>query len=74
MDKKNSFLISGTGDVVEPDDNIIALGSGGPYAQAAAQDLVKHTKMAAKKIVEESLKIAGNICIYTNTKINVEEL
>ncbi|MBC8184720.1 ATP-dependent protease subunit HslV [candidate division KSB1 bacterium] len=74
MDKNNCFLISGTGDVVEPDDNIIALGSGGPYAQAAAQALVKHTKMDAKKIVEESLKIAGNICIYTNTKINVLEL
>jgi len=74
MDKNNCFLISGTGDVVEPDDNIIALGSGGPYAQAAAQALVKHTKMDAKKIVEEALKIAGNICIYTNTKINVEEL
>ncbi len=74
MDKDNCFLISGTGDVVEPDDNIIALGSGGPYAQAAAQALVKHTKMDAKKIVEEALKIAGNICIYTNTKINVLEL
>jgi ATP-dependent HslUV protease, peptidase subunit HslV len=74
MDKNNCFLISGTGDVVEPDDNIVALGSGGPYAQAAAQALVKHTKMDAKKIVEEALKIAGNICIYTNTKINVEEL
>jgi len=74
MDKNNCFLISGTGDVVEPDDNIIALGSGGPYAQAAAQALAKHTKMEPKKIVEEALKIAGNICIYTNTKINVEEL
>ncbi len=74
MDKDNSFLISGTGDVLEPDDNIVALGSGGPYAQAAAQALVKYTTMDAKKIVEEALKIAGSICIYTNTNIKVEEL
>lgn len=74
MDKESSFLISGTGDVVEPDDNIIALGSGGPYALAAARALVKHSNMTASKIVEEALKIAGSICIYTNTKIMVEEL
>lgn len=74
MDKDSSFLISGTGDVVEPDDNIVALGSGGPYAQAAARALVKHTNMDARKIVEEAIKIAGSICIYTNTNIKVEEL
>ena len=74
MDKDCSFLISGTGDVVEPDDNIVALGSGGPYAQAAARALVKYTNMDARKIVEEAIKIAGSICIYTNTNINVEEL
>ena len=74
MDKDSSFLISGTGDVVEPDDNIIALGSGGPYAQAAARALVKYTNMDARKIVEEAIKIAGSICIYTNTNIKVVEL
>ncbi len=74
MDKDFSYLISGTGDIVEPDDNVIALGSGGPFAQAAAQALIKHTDMDAKKIVEEALKIAGAICIYTNTNIKIEEL
>ena len=74
MDTESSFLISGTGDVVEPDDNIIALGSGGPYALAAARALVKYSNMSASKIVEEALKIASSICIYTNNKIMVEEL
>lgn len=74
MDKQNSFLVSGTGDVFEPDDNIIALGSGGPYALAAARALIKHTDLNAREIVEESMKIAGSICIYTNTNIVLEEL
>lgn len=74
MDKENSYLISGTGDVIEPDDNIIALGSGGSYALAAARALVKHTELSAKQIVEEAMKIAGAICIYTNTNLVIEEL
>ncbi|HEX9972383.1 MAG TPA: ATP-dependent protease subunit HslV [bacterium] len=74
MDKQNSFLVSGTGDVIEPDDNILALGSGGPYALSAARALINHTKLNAKQIVEEAMKIAGSICIYTNTNIVIEEL
>jgi len=74
MDKEFTFLVSGTGDVIEPDDSIIALGSGGPYALAAARALVKHTKLNAKQIVEEAMKIAGSICVYTNTNIIIEEL
>ena len=74
MDKDHAFLVSGTGDVIEPDDSIIALGSGGPYALAAARALVKHTKLNAKQIVEQAMKIAGSICIYTNTNIIIEEL
>ena len=74
MDKQHSFLVSGTGDVIEPDDNILALGSGGPYALSAARALINHTKLNAKQIVEEAMKIAGSICIYTNTNIVIEEL
>lgn len=74
MDKEHSLLLSGTGDVIEPDDEIIAIGSGGPYAQSAAKALVNHTDMDAKNIVKESLEIAGNICLYTNLNINIEEL
>jgi ATP-dependent HslUV protease subunit HslV len=74
MDKQNSFLVSGTGDVIEPDDSILALGSGGPYALSAARALINHTKLNAKQIVEEAMKIAGSICIYTNTNIVIEEL
>jgi len=74
MDKQFSFLVSGTGDVIEPDDTIVALGSGGPYALAAARALVNHTKLNAREIVEHAMKIAGSICIYTNTNIIIEEL
>ena len=74
MNSSQALLISGTGDVVEPEDNIVAIGSGGPYAQSAARALMKHTEMEAREIVEESLKIAGEICIYTNSSINIEEL
>lgn len=74
MDKHNSYLVSGTGDVIEPDDNLIALGSGGAYALAAARALVKHTDLSARQIVEEAMKIAGSICIYTNSNLIVEEL
>jgi ATP-dependent HslUV protease subunit HslV len=74
MNSSQALLISGTGDVVEPEDNIVAIGSGGPYAQSAARALIKHTEMEAREVVEESLKIAGEICIYTNSSINIEEL
>jgi len=74
MDKNSALLISGTGDVIEPEDNIIAIGSGGSYALAAARVLIKHTNLSAREIVEESLKIAGEICIYTNSNIVIEEL
>ena len=73
-DEKNSFLISGTGDVVEPDDGIIAIGSGGSYALAAARSLIRHTELSAKELVEEAMKISAEICIYTNTNITIEEL
>ncbi len=73
-DRENSFIISGTGDVIEPDDGIIAIGSGGGFAQAAARALVKHTNMNARSIVESAMKIAADICIYTNQNIIIEEL
>jgi len=68
------FIISGTGDVIEPDDDITAIGSGGPYALAAARALVQHTRLSIRQIVEESLKITAQICIYTNGEISVDEL
>jgi ATP-dependent HslUV protease subunit HslV len=73
-DKDNSFLISGTGDVVEPDDGIIAIGSGGAYALAAARALLKNTDLTAKELALEAMKVSSDICIYTNNKITVEEL
>jgi len=73
-DKKDSFLISGTGDVVEPDDGIIAIGSGGMYAMAAARALLRNTKMTAREIALEAMRISADICVYTNDKINIEEL
>ena len=74
MNKKEALLISGTGDVIEPEDGVITIGSGGAYALAAAQAMIKHTDLSAREIVEESLRIAGNICIYTNTNLTIEEL
>jgi ATP-dependent HslUV protease subunit HslV len=74
MDKENLFVISGTGDVIEPDDEIIAIGSGGQYAAAAARALIKYTDLNAREIVEESLRIASEICIYTNSNFTVIEL
>jgi ATP-dependent HslUV protease subunit HslV len=74
MDKNKMLLISGTGDVIEPDDNIIAIGSGGSYALSAGRAMLKHSGLSASEIVEESLKIAADICIYTNQSITVEEL
>lgn len=73
-DKESSFLISGTGDVVEPDDGLLAIGTGGPYALAAARALVKHTNLSAREIALEALKISSEICVYTNDNIIVEEL
>jgi len=73
-DTEHLFVLSGTGDVVEPDDNVAAIGSGGPYAQAAAQALLQNTKMTAEEIAREALAIASRICIYTNSDISVESL
>ena len=73
-DKDTILLIAGTGEIIEPDDQILAIGSGGPYALAAARALVKHTKLDAAGIVKESLEIASKICIYTNDCIAVEVL
>jgi ATP-dependent HslUV protease subunit HslV len=73
-DKERSYLISGTGDVVEPDDGILAIGSGGPYALAAARALIAHTDLGAKEIALEALKISAGICVYTNDQVTVEEL
>ncbi|MFH1434992.1 MAG: HslU--HslV peptidase proteolytic subunit, partial [Pseudomonadota bacterium] len=67
-------LLSGTGDVIEPDDNIIAIGSGGPYALAAARALIKHTDLSAGEIVENAMGIAADICIYTNRDLVIEEV
>ncbi len=73
-DKDNSFIISGNGEVIEPDDGIIGIGSGGPFALAAARALVAHSDLDAKQIVEEAMRIAAAICVYTNDRIMVEEL
>ncbi|MDP8257429.1 MAG: ATP-dependent protease subunit HslV [Candidatus Alcyoniella australis] len=73
-DADSTFLISGTGDVVEPDDGVCSIGSGGPYALAAARALVRHTPMSAEQIASEGLLIASQICIYTNDNIHVEVL
>lgn len=74
MDKDTALVISGNGDVVEPDDKIVAIGSGGNYALAAARVLIKHTGLAPKEIVLESLEAASDICIYTNKHFSVEEI
>lgn len=73
-DEKNTYLVSGNGDVIEPDDPIAAIGSGGPFAKAAAQALYENTTLSAREIVERSMKIAGDICIYTNLNLSFEEL
>lgn len=73
-DKETLLVISGTGDVIEPDKGISAIGSGGSYAQAAAIALVEHSDLSAKEIASKALEIAGSICIYTNKQITVEEL
>ena len=73
-DDKNTFLIAGNGDLIEPDDGLIAIGSGGPYALAAARALVKYTDLSAREVAEEAMQIAAKICIYTNESIAIEEL
>ena len=73
-DDKNTFLISGTGDLIEPDDGIIGIGSGGAFALAAARALAKYTDLSAREIAMEAMHIAGKICIYTNENISIEEL
>ncbi|MBA7510731.1 ATP-dependent protease subunit HslV [subsurface metagenome] len=74
LDKDHAYVVSGSGDIIEPDDGIVAIGSGGPYALAACRALIKYSDLSAKKIVEESINIAAGICIYTNTEILIEEL
>jgi ATP-dependent HslUV protease, peptidase subunit HslV len=73
-DTQNIFILSGTGDVIEPDNDVAAIGSGGPFAKAAATALVENTKLDARAIVEKSMIIAGKICIFTNENVVVEEL
>lgn len=74
MDKDHSFLITGAGDVIESDDGILAIGSGGPYAQAAAKALIKNSDLTADEICRESLQIAASICVFTNQEIVVEKI
>ncbi|WP_290886338.1 ATP-dependent protease subunit HslV [Arenimonas sp.] len=73
-DKDSSLIISGNGDVIEPEDGLVAIGSGGPYALAAARALLQHTELEARAIAEASLNVAGDICIYTNRNLVIEEL
>jgi ATP-dependent HslUV protease, peptidase subunit HslV len=73
-DAEHTLILSGTGDVIEPDDGVAAIGSGGPYAQAAAKALVRHANLSPTEIVKESMRIASEICIYTNDRIVTEEL
>jgi ATP-dependent HslUV protease subunit HslV len=73
-DKQQTYLVSGNGDVIEPDENVAGIGSGGPFAVSAATALLRNTKLSARRIVEESMAIAGKICIYTNENVTYEEL
>src|ERR1043166_5876483 len=73
-DVKTTYLVSGNGDVIEPDEGIAAIGSGGPFATAAASALLRNTRLSARRIVEEAMAVAGKICIYTNTNVTYEEL
>lgn len=74
VNKDKSLIISGNGDVIEADDNVVAIGSGGPYAQAAARALLRHSSLTASEIAKESMKIAAEICIYTNNNVTIEEI
>jgi ATP-dependent HslUV protease subunit HslV len=73
-DSERLLIISGSGEVIEPDDEVAAVGSGGPYALAAARALIRHTQLSAREVAEEALRIASGICVYTNDQITVEEL
>ena len=73
-DRKSTFLLSGTGDLIEPDDGIVAVGSGGPFAMAAARALARHSQLTAREIAQEAMAIAADICIYTNSNLTIEEL
>jgi ATP-dependent HslUV protease subunit HslV len=73
-DRKSTFLLSGAGDLIEPDDGVVAVGSGGPFAMAAARALTRHSTLDARQIVEEAMTIAADICIYTNATLTIEEL
>jgi ATP-dependent HslUV protease subunit HslV len=73
-DATNTYLVSGNGDVIEPDEGIVAIGSGGPFATAAATALIRNTKLGARTIAEQAMQIAGKICIYTNDNVTYEEL
>ena len=73
-DKRSTFVLSGTGDLIEPDDGIVAVGSGGPYALSAARALARHSQLDAREIATEAMKIAADICIYTNPNLTIEEL
>lgn len=73
-DKRSTFVLSGTGDLIEPDDGIVAVGSGGPYALAAARALARHSALDARQIAIEAMRIAADICIYTNPNLTIEEL
>ena len=73
-DHEHTFLLSGTGDLIEPDDGVVAVGSGGSFAMSAARALVRHSTLDARLIVEESMRIAADICIYTNPNLTIEEL
>ncbi len=74
MDLKSTFLLSGNGDLIEPDDGIVGIGSGGSYALAAARALARHTDLDARAIAEHAMAVASEICIYTNSTITIEEL
>lgn len=74
IDRDHAYLVSGAGEIIEPDDGIVAIGTGGPYALAAARALLRHTDLPARAIVEQAIKIASEICIYTNTEVVIEEL
>ena len=73
-DAKNIFLVSGNGDVIEPDEGVVAIGSGGPFATAAATALLRNTTLTSRQIAEQAMQIAGKICIYTNDQVTYEEL
>ena len=73
-DARTTFLLSGTGDLIEPDDGVVAVGSGGPFAMAAARALVRHSTLDARTVVQEAMNIAADICIYTNPNLTIEEL